>query len=37
MKHIGTNLVDLQKVPLPDDVVKAVDTAWDSVKAHANN
>lgn len=27
-KHLEENLVDLEKVPLPDDVVKALDEAW---------
>jgi aflatoxin B1 aldehyde reductase len=36
-KHIGTNLIDLEKGPLPDEVVKAVDATWDKVKASANS
>ncbi|KAF7972036.1 hypothetical protein HWV62_19261 [Athelia sp. TMB] len=34
-KHIEQNLLDLEKGPLPEDVVKALDEAWDSVKSHA--
>jgi len=32
VKHIEENLVDLEKGPLPEDVVAAVDEAWNSVK-----
>ena len=31
-KHIEQNMVDLEKGPLPDDVVKALDQAWERVK-----
>jgi aflatoxin B1 aldehyde reductase len=30
--HIEQNLVDLEKGPLPDDVLKALDEAWEKVK-----
>ena len=30
--HIEQNLVDLEKGPLPEDVVKALDAAWEKVK-----
>lgn len=35
VKHIEQNLVDLEKGPLPDDVVKALDEAWEAVKPNA--
>ena len=34
-KHLEENLRDLEKGPLPEDVVKAVDDAWLKVKAIA--
>ncbi|KAE9389376.1 Aldo/keto reductase [Gymnopus androsaceus JB14] len=33
--HIEQNLVDLEKGPLPEEVVKALDDAWESVKPFA--
>jgi len=35
--HIEQNLVDLEKGPLPDEVVKALDDAWLSVAPYAAN
>ncbi|KAJ8699836.1 hypothetical protein PTI98_002917 [Pleurotus ostreatus] len=35
LKHIEQNLVDLEKGPLPEDVVKALDDAWFTVKPYA--
>ncbi|KAF4603888.1 hypothetical protein EYR38_004304 [Pleurotus pulmonarius] len=35
LKHIEQNLVDLEKGPLPEDVVKALDEAWFKVKPYA--
>ncbi|KAF9500383.1 Aldo/keto reductase [Pleurotus eryngii] len=35
LKHIEQNLVDLEKGPLPEDVVKALDDAWFKVKPYA--
>lgn len=35
-KHIEQNLIDLEKGPLPDDVVKALDEAWQGVKGQAS-
>ncbi|KAJ7738479.1 Aldo/keto reductase [Mycena maculata] len=32
LEHIEQNLIDLEKGPLPDEVVKALDDAWVSVK-----
>ncbi|KAF7297905.1 Aldo-keto reductase [Mycena chlorophos] len=37
LAHIEQNLVDLEKGPLPEDVVKALDDAWASVKGVATN
>jgi aflatoxin B1 aldehyde reductase len=34
-KHLEQNLVDLEKGPLPDDVVQAIENAWLKVKAVA--
>lgn len=34
-KHLEQNLVDLEKGPLPEDVVQALETAWLGVKAVA--
>ena len=31
--HIGQNLVDLEKGELPEDVLKALDEVWESVRA----
>lgn len=31
-KHIEQNMVDLEKGPLPEDVIKALDQAWEKVK-----
>jgi len=30
-------MIDLEKGPLPEDVVKALDEAWTSVKPYASN
>ncbi|KAI0074930.1 Aldo/keto reductase [Panus rudis PR-1116 ss-1] len=35
VKHIEKNLVDLEKGPLPDEVVKVLDEAWETVKPYA--
>jgi len=35
-KHIEQNMIDLEKGPLPEDVVKALDEAWASVKPYAS-
>jgi len=35
VKHIEQNMIDLEKGPLPDEVVKALDEAWLSVSAYA--
>ncbi|EJD54256.1 Aldo/keto reductase [Auricularia subglabra TFB-10046 SS5] len=35
--HIEQNLVDLEKGPLPDEVVQALDRAWELVKPKAAN
>ena len=32
VKHIEQNLIDLEKGPLPQEVVEALDAAWDRVK-----
>jgi len=37
LKHIEQNLLDLEKPPLPEDVVKAIDEAYELVKANAAN
>ncbi|KAI5124485.1 hypothetical protein M0805_003012 [Coniferiporia weirii] len=37
LNHIEQNLIDLEKGPLPDEVVKALDEAWLVVKASATN
>ena len=31
-KHIEANMVDLEKGPLPEDVVKALDEGWERVR-----
>ncbi|KZV72567.1 Aldo/keto reductase [Peniophora sp. CONT] len=36
-KHLEQNLVDLEKGPLPEDVLKALDEAWVSVLPTASN
>jgi aflatoxin B1 aldehyde reductase len=36
LNHIEQNLIDLDKGPLPDAVVKALDEAWESVRATAS-
>ncbi|KZS98928.1 Aldo/keto reductase [Sistotremastrum niveocremeum HHB9708] len=35
LKHTEANLVDLEKAPLPEEVVQRLDDAWDLVKAVA--
>jgi len=35
LNHIEQNLIDLEKGPLPDDVVKALDEAWEVVRPYA--
>ncbi|THH08200.1 hypothetical protein EW145_g2860 [Phellinidium pouzarii] len=37
LNHIEQNLVDLEKGPLPDEVVKALDEAWLVVKPYSAN
>ncbi|EJD00810.1 Aldo/keto reductase [Fomitiporia mediterranea MF3/22] len=37
LKHIEQNLIDLEKGPLPNEVVKALDEAWMLVKPYASN
>ncbi|KAL5530733.1 hypothetical protein ACEPAF_6991 [Sanghuangporus sanghuang] len=37
LNHIEQNLIDLEKGPLPDEVVKALDEAWLVVKPFASN
>lgn len=37
LKHIEQNLLDLEKPPLPEDVVTAIDEAYNLVKAHTVN
>ncbi|KAJ7643367.1 Aldo/keto reductase [Mycena polygramma] len=36
LKHIEQNLIDLEKGPLPDEVVAALDKAWEMVKPVAD-
>ncbi|KAF8964665.1 Aldo/keto reductase [Flammula alnicola] len=36
LKHIEQNLIDLEKGPLPDEVVKALDDAWFDVQSYAS-
>jgi len=36
LKHIEENLVDLEKGPLPEEVVKALDEAWFEVQPYAS-
>ncbi|KAK7677174.1 hypothetical protein QCA50_019883 [Cerrena zonata] len=35
LKHIEENLVDLEKGPLPEEVVKTLDEAWEIVRPYA--
>ncbi|GJE95535.1 aldo/keto reductase [Phanerochaete sordida] len=37
LKHVEQNLIDLEKGPLPEEVVRALDEAWASVKGVASN
>ncbi|KAI0059909.1 Aldo/keto reductase [Artomyces pyxidatus] len=37
LKHIEQNLLDLEKGPLPEEVLKALDEAWISVQPYASN
>ncbi|KAJ6553968.1 Aldo/keto reductase [Mycena vulgaris] len=37
LNHIEQNLVDLEKGPLPDEVLKVLDEAWATVKPAASN
>ncbi|KAJ7330430.1 Aldo/keto reductase [Mycena albidolilacea] len=37
LAHIEQNLVNLEKGPLPDEVVAALDAAWERVKPYASN
>lgn len=37
LNHIEQNLVDLEKGPLPEEVLKVLDQAWDLVKPVATN
>ncbi|KAF5330595.1 hypothetical protein D9619_005737 [Psilocybe cf. subviscida] len=37
LPHIKQNLIDLEKGPLPDEVVKTLDEAWTSVQPFAAN
>ncbi|KAJ7499457.1 Aldo/keto reductase [Mycena latifolia] len=37
LNHIEQNLIDLEKGPLPDEVLKALDEAWFNVKSYASN
>ncbi|KAG5639627.1 hypothetical protein H0H81_010829 [Sphagnurus paluster] len=37
LNHIEQNLLDLEKGPLPDEVVKALDEAWLIAKPHASS
>lgn len=34
-KHIEQNMIDLEKNPLPEEVVKALDEGWERVKGLA--
>ncbi|KAF9069987.1 Aldo/keto reductase [Rhodocollybia butyracea] len=36
LDHIKQNMVDLEKGPLPDEVVKVLDDAWETVKPYAS-
>ncbi|KAF7354592.1 Aflatoxin B1 aldehyde reductase member 3 [Mycena sanguinolenta] len=37
LKHVEENLVDLEKGPLPDEVVAALDEAWAAVKSMSSS
>jgi len=37
LTHIEQNLIDLEKGPLPDEVLAALDAAWERVKPYASN
>jgi len=37
LKHIEQNLVDLEKGPLPEEVLKVLDEAWISVMLYATD
>jgi len=37
VRHIEQNLLDFEKGPLPDDMVKALDEAWEMVKPNAGH
>ncbi|KAJ7832758.1 Aldo/keto reductase [Mycena olivaceomarginata] len=37
LKHVEENLVDLEKGPLPDDVLAALDEAWATVKGSSSS
>ncbi|KAJ6567413.1 Aldo/keto reductase [Mycena vulgaris] len=37
LNHIEQNLIDLEKGPLPDEVLKVLDEAWANVKPYASN
>ncbi|KAF8160587.1 Aldo/keto reductase [Pholiota molesta] len=36
LKHIEQNLIDLEKGPLPEDVIKALDSAWFEVQPYTS-
>ncbi|GAW07851.1 Aldo keto reductase [Lentinula edodes] len=36
LEHIRQNLIDLEKGPLAEEVVTALDKAWESVKPYAS-
>jgi len=36
-KHIEQNMIDLEKGPLPEAIIKALDEAWTLVKPYASN
>jgi len=36
LKHIEENLIDLEKGPLPEEVLKALDEAWFDVQRYAS-
>ena len=35
-KHIEQNLIDLEKGPLPEEVVKALDAGWETTRGISN-
>ncbi|KAF9036759.1 Aldo/keto reductase [Panaeolus papilionaceus] len=37
LKHIKENLIDLEKGPLPEEVLKVLDDAWIQVQPHASS